>query len=119
MKTFQQFQEETPKGFPSIEKSLKKTAEGASKVINPADIKNFVINTVKNKALEKIGAKDENEAISKVSDIVTNKVEKMGTELPKVIDQFSDKMPEIQKTTTKFLKGLKTGDLPGMKKPKK
>ena len=119
MKTFQQFQEETPKGFPSIEKSLKKTAEGASKVINPADIKNFVINTVKNKALEKIGAKDENEAISKVSDIVTNKVEKMGTELPKVINQFSDKMPEIQKTTTKFLKGLKTGDLPGMKKTKK
>ena len=119
MKTFQQFQEETPKGLPNVEKSLERTAKGVGKVINPADVKNFVINTVKNKALEKIGAKDENEAISKVSDIVTNKVEKMGTELPKVIDQFSDKMPEIQKTTTKFLKGLKTGDLPGMKNPKK
>ena len=119
MKTFQQFQEETPKGFPSIEKSLKKTAEGASKVINPADVKNFVINTVKNKALEKIGAKDEEEAIDKVKGFVDDKVTTMSDELPKVINKFSEKMPEIQKTTTNFLKGLKKGDLPGMKKSKK
>ena len=119
MKTFQQFQEETPKVLPNIEKSMERTAKGIGKVINPADVKNFVINTVKNKALEKLGAKDDEEAINKVKGFVDDKVNTMSDELPKVIDKFSEKMPEIQKTTTNFLKGLKKGDLPGMKKSKK
>ena len=119
MKTFQQFQEETPKGLPNIEKSLERTAKGVGKTINPADVKDFVIKNVKKKFFDKFGVKDDQEAIDKVKGFVDDKVTTMSDELPKVINQFSDKLPEIEKTTTKFFKGLKTGDLPAMKKKEK
>ena len=117
MKTFQQFQEETPKGLPNVEKSLERTAKGVGKVINPADVKNFVINTVKNKALEKLGAKDDEEAINKVKGFVDDKVTKMTDELPGAVNKFSDflKSGKIEQGFSK----MNTQMQQGMKKPKK
>tara|TARA_R100001460_G_scaffold43409_1_gene79708 strand:+ start:349 stop:702 length:354 start_codon:yes stop_codon:yes gene_type:complete len=117
MKTFQQFQEETPKVLPNIEKSMERTAKGIGKVINPADVKNFVINTVKNKALEKLGAKDDEEAINKVKGFVDDKVTKMTDELPGAVNKFSDflKSGKIEQGFS----NLNTQMQKGMKKPKK
>ena len=117
MKTFQQFQEETPKVLPNIEKSMERTAKGIGKVINPADVKNFVINTVKNKALEKLGAKDDEEAINKVKGFVDDKVTKMTDELPGAVNKFSDflKSGKIEQGFSK----MNTQMQKGMKKPKK